>query len=389
MAEERIVLLSGGEGEYEEKNIYTIVNYGVGEILGNLEYYAKIKNYLCSAQCISNSELYEIDINLYKKIESNENIEFLNKKTKKQLEFYKKRIKEINLIHKKNNKEYYTGRNKFMKAYYHNNPEFPLNEKEKEYINNAKNPLPIKIILKNKKLKNTKFSFFGSLDWGSFILEDKDNLNINLNININDEIRKSSNPFTTNNKECPNNFKENKFLIDDIDKNNKQNKSIFYLNNKGSKNIKYNHLKTRNKNRYKTLSLLNQEKHSEQKISKKKEMKFDFGKIFASNEFSKFLSYSSSLSPKNSMNEKNNINLSKKTFNKKFRINFFSPARRIYSNSNSKIIVNLSPAKININKTMRIIEDKTKLNLKEENKKKNKENEIKDKKILSDKNNER
>jgi hypothetical protein len=99
-----------------------MVNYGVGEMLGNLEYFANIKNYIFSALCISNVELYEIDIKLYEKIESHDNIEFLNKKTKKQLEFLKKRIREIKTIQNKNNKDYYVGRNKFMKAYFHNNP---------------------------------------------------------------------------------------------------------------------------------------------------------------------------------------------------------------------------------------------------------------------------
>ena len=368
------------KGEYYEKKIYTIVNYGVGEILGNLEYFGHFKNYLCSAQCISNVELYEIDTNLYKKIESNDNIEFLNKKTKNQLEFFRKRINEINIIHKKNNKEFYLGRDKFMKAYYHNNPPLPLKEKEKEFINNPNNPLPIKIKLKNKKLKNTKISPFTSREWASIGKEIKNNIDINKKIN--EERPKSSSPFITNNKEYAKIFNENNNKnnnIFNINNNIEENMPLFSPKFQSTKSLQFNFIKSRNKTRYKTLSVLKNEKCKKPKIIRKKERQFDYSMIFASNCYNKYLSYSS-LSPKNSINEKNTINRINNNFlNKKVHISFRTPPKDIYSFSSSKNITNVSSPKRNIFK---------KLNEQEESKKENEEenkNEIIEKKILSDK----
>ena len=356
------------KGEYYEKKIYTIVNYGVGEILGNLEYFGKFKNYMCSAQCISNVELYEIDTNLYKKIESNENIEFLNKKTKNQLEFFRKRINEINIIHKKNNKEFYLGRDKFMKAYYHNNPPLPLKEKVKKYINNSKNPLPIKIKLKNKILKKTKISPFSSREWARKEIKN----NIDINRKTSEKRPKSSSPFITNNKEYTNIFNE----FNNKNNNIEENTTLFSQKFKSNKNLEFNFLKSRNATRYRTLSVLKNEKYKKEKKIKKKERKFDYSMIFASNCFNKYLSYSS-LSPKNSINDKNAINRINNNFlNKKIAVSFRTPPKDIYSFSSSKIITNVSSPK-NIFK---------KINEMEESKKEQeKKEEIIDKKIISDK----
>ena len=352
-------------GEYYEKKIYTIVNYGEGEILGNLEHFGKIPNYICSAQCISNVELYEIDINLYKKIESNENIEFLSKKTKKQLEFFKKRIKEINLIHKKNNKEYYIGKNKFMKAYYHHNPALPLKEKEKEYINDSKNPFPIKIKLKKKKLKNTKISPFSSQDFESLGIEDKNDLNINSERSINNNIIISQKHLKKMD-EKPNIIFNDKYYFD---KNKDKNMSI--INSKvNDNNIKFNLTKNHNKTRYKTLSALRNEKNKKEKnFFKKKKNEFDYSKIFASNEFSKFFSFSS-LSPKDHQRKTDRINLfgniNNNIFKKKKTINFRTPPREKFFLSNSNISVNANSPKNNIN-IITNLKEHPKLNLKEEN----------------------
>ena len=253
------------KGEYYEKKVYTIVNYGVGEMLGNLEYFAGIKNYICSAQCISNVELYEIDINLYEKIESDENIEFLNKKTKKQLEFLKKRIKEIKQIIIKNNKDYYVGSNKFMKAYFHNNPVISFNEKNKKYINDCKNPIPIKMKLNNKQLNNTKISPISSFEWAnSFNLFESD---VDINNNIEKSI--SRNPFITNNKEFTINFNKNIPINKRYnnrytnENNNSKEKqfllfSPFYRSNKNLK-IHYSQLKLNDLKKYRTLSVVKNE----------------------------------------------------------------------------------------------------------------------------------
>ena len=316
------------KGEYYEKKVFTIVNCGVGEIIGNLEFFGKIKKYLCSAICISNVELYEIDMNLYKRIESHENIEFLNKKTQKQLEFIKKRINNINNLLKQNKKNY-IGFNKFMKAYCSNNPVIILKEKEKIFINDSKNPFPIKIKFRNKKkMKRTVISPFSSFDIVSCCSEDNNNLDINSDDNnINNEKKESPNPFITNNKEFTNNFNDNikinsnNIKNKNIEKNNEETLSLLNSPIKSSKNIIF---KTRNPKKYRTLSVLNaqiskKEKEKEkEKKPKKKKVEFDFSKIFASNHFSQFLSYySSSISPINRPTDKKNTIL-----NKKFKFNF-------------------------------------------------------------------
>ena len=368
------------KGEYYEKKIYTIVNYGVGEILGNLEYFGKFKNYIFSAQCISNVELYEIDTNLYKKIESNDNIEFLNKKTKNQLEFFRNRINEINIIHKKNNKEFYLGRDKFMRAYYHNNPSLPLNEKEKEYINNPENPLPIKIKLKNKKLKNTKISPYTPRDGTNIGKEVKSIIDINIK---NEERPLSSSPFITNNKEYMNKFNDDKYKnnnIFNINNNEEENMALFRKKFLSNKNLDFNHIKSRNKTRYRTLSVLKNKKSKKEKVRNKKERQFDYSMIFASNCFNKYLSYSS-LSPKNIINEKNTLNkINNNIFNKKKIVSFRTPPRNIYTFSSSKIITNISSPKLNFFKKINKLEES-----KKENEEENKKNEIMNKKLLSDK----
>ena len=354
------------KGEYYEKKTYPIVNYGVGEILGNIEHFGKIKNYICSAQCISNVELYEIDLNIYKRIESKENIEFLNRKTKRQLEFFKNRINAINLIHTQNNKEYIIGKDKFMKAYYHNNPILPLKEKEKEYINNAKNPIPIKIKTKNKKLRNTKISPFSSNDLLSLGVEDKNELNINSELNMNNNKFILPNNYMINDKESDDYFSDN----NNYGKNKDQNLSIISSERSG-KNKKYN--------RTNIFSVLNNEKNKSQKKCLKKREQECFGRNI-------YLPFSS-LSPKSStIKEKKIINFirnaNSRFLNKKKTLNIRTPQRNVYFLSNSKIKSNFSSSKM-VN-AINILKINQKLNLKDENEEENKNNNI-SKEIRSDK----
>lgn len=361
-------------GEYYEKKVYTIVNYGVGEILGNLEYFGKIKNYLCSAQCLNNVELYEIDIHLYKRIESPDNIEFLNKKTKKQLEFFKKRIREINFIHNKNNKDYYIGRNKFMKAFFHNNPASPLKEKSKKYINDSKNPIPIKIKIKNKKLNNTKISPFCSYEWASSGVFDN-----NFDINYNEKSTIMS-PFITNNKEYTINFNDNKkCIINDRYNNNNNNNEInnnkehnllllsSFNKNKNNLQIKFNQIKSTslNQKKYRTLSLLNHGDKKTDKIMKPK--KFDYSQIFAQIELRRFLSYYSfkSLSPKNHEQNKNNHN----NVIDKYKVLYLkTPTKRALSSS-TPLAISHASSPLNNNNTKFINKKlKKRFTVKEENK---------------------
>ena len=367
------------KGEYYEKKIYTLVNYGVGEVLGNIEYYGKLKNYICSAKCLSTVELYVIDINVYKSIESPDNIEFLNRKTNRQLNFLKKRIKEINLVLNKNNYDHYTSRNKFMKIIYARHPESPSIENSK-YINNNKEPFPIKIKIKNKKLKNTKFYHFRNDEFNS--------LNINFDSIDNNKQIKSLNPFITNNKDFTILFNENnlnntnnRYNIEN--KNNEYNKILLSstLSNSHSKNNyrrKYNknlfnYMKSHYKNKYKNLSL---NKEEIEKIKLPKNKKLDFNTIIASkpsNNFNPLSTYLTSKYKSNEINyniyDKNTIN--NNTLNTNNKINFRSVSSGLFTNPNLKFKINGSSPKMittinninNNNTNIYMIKDKSKRDL--------------------------
>ena len=159
-------------GEYEEKRIYTLINYGKGEILGNIEYYYKLKKYLFTAKCITDVDFLEIDINTFRNIYKPYNNELFEQKTKNQIKYFSKRIKEINLIHQKNDEDQFRTRNKFMKVFYQRNPLSSLRINEK-YINNVKSNFPINLKYKNKKLTNTRISPFCLYELASALSNNK------------------------------------------------------------------------------------------------------------------------------------------------------------------------------------------------------------------------
>ena len=374
------------KGEYYEKKIYTLVNYGVGEVLGNIEYYGKLKNYICSAKCLSSVELYVIDINVYRRIESPDNIEFLNRKTIKQLDFLKKRIKEINLVLNKNNYDHYTSRNKFMKIFYARHPVSPSLENSK-YINNSKEPFPIKIKIKSKKLKNTKIYPYNSLEKSNHGRNNEVNtLNINLEI-IDNKQTKDLNPFITNNKDFTNLFNKNN--INNINnrynlenKNNEYNKKVYSstlsnshsINNYKRKNNKnlFNYIKSYYKNKYKNISL-NKEEIEKIKFPKKKNV--DFNTIITSKPPNNFLPLSTYLTPKNKSNEinyninnKNTINSNTLYTNNKIGLPvssglFTNPNLEFKSYASSPKIINTINNINNINTNINMIKDKSKRDL--------------------------
>ena len=381
------------KGEYYENKEYTVVSFGVGEILGNIEYYSNIKKYIYSALCLTNVEIYEIDINLYKRIASPENYEFLNQKTLEQLSFFKRRMTEINLIHNKNIYDHYTSRNKFMKIFYERHPPTPSVENSK-YINKAKEPFPITIKMKNKKLNNTKLSPISSFDVQTPVKNNGTNFSsINNNFSSENDIHKKRvsflNPFITNNKDYTKMFNNeaincnvnNRYNFEISNDLNKSKRSIFNSNSKkrhnSEKKITLNYLVSHKKDKNKNYLSKNEIEREETD----KRRKLDFTKIIVSHAFSHFLSHSY-LNPKFRAKDKDqnifNCNIRKVNtlLKKKYAINLGSSSKDVLS-------TNISSPKINNSNSINIIYEKSKRDIIL-----NKANEIKNRnnKILSEDN---
>lgn len=239
-------------GEYEEKKIYTLINYGKGELLGNIEYYMKLKKYLFSVKCITNVEVLEIDMEIFNKIYKPYNIGFFKDKTQQQIKYFFRRIKEINIMHHKYDEDEYRSRNKLMKLFYKLHPLSSLKINPK-YINNGKNLFPINIKYKNKKLKNTKVSPLCLYELASVV----------------NYKRKASlhNLFITNNMNLSNIFKgnnntKNSFLNSEYQMDNK--KEIINLNSIKKLNLE----KEKNKQ--------NQKQGLSYRKSEEKDKKFEY-----------------------------------------------------------------------------------------------------------------
>jgi len=212
-------------GEYFEKKLYTLVNYGKGEILGNIEYYLNLNKYLFSAKCITDVEFYEIEIDIFRKIQKPDNIEFFDEKTRHQIKYFKKRINEINIIHKKNDEDQYTSRNKFMKIFFQRHPLSSLKVNEK-YINNEKNAQRINLKYKNKRFNKCKISPFCLYEFASALSNYKNKNHKNLFITNNNDFTKA---FDGSNA-------KNNSLLNSQSKENNKNKLINIDNFKKIKN---------------------------------------------------------------------------------------------------------------------------------------------------------
>ena len=164
------------KGEYFINKKYNLVNLGVGEIFGDIEYYGGYKNYLYSARCNENVELLEIDIESYKKIQSKSSISFLDKKIKKQIQFLFKRINEKDDIEMKCERKNFKINNKFLKLILENNKG---NKEGSRFINCYVNPFPIKKKPRCNILHNTRISPPSSFDRRKFMDSSNDENNFN------------------------------------------------------------------------------------------------------------------------------------------------------------------------------------------------------------------
>ena len=208
-------------GEYDEKKIYTLINYGKGEILGNIEFYLKLGKYLFSVKCLTDVELLEIDMKIFKSIYKAYNIEFLREKTRQQIKYLSNRIKEINLIHEKNDEDQFRSRNKFMRIFYQRHPISALKINDK-YINNGEKPFKVDLKYKNKKLKKTKISPFCLYELASALSNNKkqnlSNLFITNNKNSEKKLNGSNNNMNLFNLENQLNNKNEIFNLNKIKK---------------------------------------------------------------------------------------------------------------------------------------------------------------------------
>ena len=236
-------------GEYYEDKLYTLINYGKGEILGNIEYFLQLKNYLFTAKCLTDVELYEIELRAFNSIIRPYNFEFFEQKTKEQIDYLTRRVKEIKFIHEKNDEDQYKSRNKFMRIIYQKHPLSSL-KIDGKYINDGKYYIPINLKYTMKKMKNTKISPFCLYELASAVSQGK--------------VHNSKNPFITNNVDYTKIFNENNSkqissLNVESRKFNKDN-SIINLNNK----IKLENKKEsfHNKNHRMSASVGNIEKRS-------------------------------------------------------------------------------------------------------------------------------
>ena len=252
-------------GEYQEKKLYTLINYGKGELLGNLEYYLKWKKYFFSVKCITDVELYEIDLKTFNKILKPYNLEFFEKKTREQLNFFSKRIKEINIVHVKNDDDQFTCRNKFMRIFYQRHPLSSLRI-NKKYINDGKNIFPTDIKYKKKKFKNTKISPFCLYELASALNNGRNQV--------------SKNPFITNNPNFTNNFEGE----------NSKKKSLFnFYKQVNNKKTLINLNKISNLQRNKKLDISNKGKNLSCNNILPKNNQLDNNKIRESNSLNSYI----------------------------------------------------------------------------------------------------
>ena len=125
-------------GNYIEENLYKLVNLSDGEILGDIEYYKKLKKYLNTAQCITDVELYEISPAFFDKITNENNSKKFYDNIILKCEIFQKRINEIFQIKEKHNKE----KNKFARSYFKNHKneknDYKIDRNCKYYMKNGK-----------------------------------------------------------------------------------------------------------------------------------------------------------------------------------------------------------------------------------------------------------
>ena len=146
------------EGNYQEKENFVVVDLENGEILGGIEFSKGMKNYIFTAQCITDVILYEINLKFFDNILSYWSFQRFYEKISQQFDYFIDRIKLINDFKKEKEKidDYSFDQNKFMQTYRRG---YPLSEKKDEYLSKFTNHFKFDKLLKSKELKlqNTRY----------------------------------------------------------------------------------------------------------------------------------------------------------------------------------------------------------------------------------------
>ena len=142
-------------GYYVEKINYNLVNFGNGEIVGDIEYYKHYTKYLYTVKCLNTVEFFEINLKMFKKliVECGDNLNRYHEKIKKKINFFEKRIKEINTAIKRKNETIFQ-KDRFTKIFLDNHI-YKQNKENNKFINSFSKPLgEIKIKYNSKKMLN-------------------------------------------------------------------------------------------------------------------------------------------------------------------------------------------------------------------------------------------
>jgi len=147
------------EGNYHEKEKFVVVDLEIGEILGGIEFCKEMKNYIFTAQCVTDVILYEINLKFFDNILSYWSFQRFYEKISQQFDYFKDRIKSINDFKKDKEKidDYSFEQNKFIQTYKRG---YPLSEKKDEYLSKFTNHFKFDKLIKSKELKlhNTRYN---------------------------------------------------------------------------------------------------------------------------------------------------------------------------------------------------------------------------------------
>ena len=150
-------------GYFVDKINYNLVDFGIGEIVGDIEYYKNYQKYIFTAKCLSSLDVYEVSLKQFKRMSDTcgDNLSKFVEKIRLKIDFFEKRIKEINGSLKKKNEDSLT-KDKFTKIFIENNKYSESKESatNKKYINSIFNPIGSNIIFRynSKKMINSSFS---------------------------------------------------------------------------------------------------------------------------------------------------------------------------------------------------------------------------------------
>ena len=118
---------------YKEKNIYNLVNYEEGEIIGGIEFMKNIDKYIYTAKCLTNVEIIEFNIKDLPYLDKIRQSEKFKQKIKEQIKILDKRIFDINNNLKRSSIS--LKHNKYVKTFLENHP-YKEAKKVNKYLHN-------------------------------------------------------------------------------------------------------------------------------------------------------------------------------------------------------------------------------------------------------------